>query len=44
MERQPQSSHDAYDDADAAVAGFLKLGVDEEREEAHGQWRAGHSL
>ncbi|XP_061034194.1 homeobox protein ESX1-like [Eubalaena glacialis] len=35
MERQPQSSHDAYADADAAVAGFLKLGVDEEREEAH---------
>ncbi|KAJ8781962.1 hypothetical protein J1605_010475 [Eschrichtius robustus] len=35
MERQPQSSHDAYDDADAAVAGFLKLRVDEEREEAH---------
>ncbi|XP_030615345.1 rhox homeobox family member 1 [Delphinapterus leucas] len=34
MERQPQSSHDAYDVTDAAVAGFFKLGVEEEREVA----------
>ncbi|XP_054937578.1 homeobox protein ESX1 [Physeter macrocephalus] len=40
MERQPQSSHDAYADADAAVAGLFKLGVDEEREETHGVNRA----
>ncbi|XP_067579161.1 homeobox protein ESX1-like [Pseudorca crassidens] len=34
MERQPQSSHDAYDVTDAAIARFFKLGVEEEREEA----------
>ncbi|XP_007458764.1 PREDICTED: homeobox protein ESX1-like [Lipotes vexillifer] len=34
MERQQQSSHDAYDVTDAAVAGFFKLGVDKERKEA----------
>ncbi|XP_060148965.1 homeobox protein ESX1-like [Globicephala melas] len=34
MERQPQSSHDAYDVTDAAVAPFFKLGVKEQREEA----------
>lgn len=44
MERQPQSSHDAYDVTDAAIARFFKLGVEEEREEAKGQWRVGHSL
>ncbi|XP_058906119.1 homeobox protein ESX1-like [Kogia breviceps] len=35
MERQPQSSHDACANMEAAVAGLLKLGVDDEREEAH---------
>ncbi|XP_059942594.1 homeobox protein ESX1-like [Mesoplodon densirostris] len=35
MERQPQSSYDAYAIACAAVASFFKLSVDEEREEAH---------
>ncbi|XP_059994810.1 homeobox protein ESX1-like [Lagenorhynchus albirostris] len=34
MERQPQSSHDAYDVTFAAIARFFKLGVEEEREEA----------
>ncbi|XP_058906120.1 homeobox protein ESX1-like [Kogia breviceps] len=40
MERQPQSSHDAYADMEAAVAGLLNLGVDKEWEEAHGVNRA----
>ena len=44
MKPQPQRGHNADANTDAAVVGFLRLGVKENREEAHGQWQAGRSV